>query len=116
MNGWRVILLTTTLLAGTAEARVVSDDAATYQAYRRNVDRETAKVYKAHRQEIDPDGLRGRTHGYDLDHATPARCAYAFGWPAAQVASAVNLRVMPAAKNRADGARGCKGAGPFFDG
>lgn len=108
----RASILSLLLLTGTAEA--ATPQATAYQSYRKQVDRLTVATWRAHRAELDPEGLRGQ--GHDLDHLIPARCAYAYGWPASEAAQAWNLRVIPASLNRSQGARGCRGQAPGVGG
>lgn len=117
MKGLRIVLTALLFAPLGAEARAVSSnpDVAAYQTYRHEVDRLTGRTYREHRDEIDPGHLRGRARGYDLDHAFTVRCAYAWGLPAADVASVSNLRIVTASANRSDGARGCKGMIASFD-
>jgi hypothetical protein len=109
-------LLIGVLASAGAEARSLSPDAAAYQQYRREVDRLTTATWRQHQLELDPEGRRGRARGFDLDHGVSARCAYGFGWPPERVAEIWNLRVIPAAQNRSEGARGCQGKPLSIDG
>lgn len=106
----RLLILMLIGLSVSAEARQPSSNpqVQAYQAYRKDVDRETKKTYQQNKGSIDPGGVRGKAGGHDLDHATPAKCGYVYGVPASEIAKAENLRVMPSAANRSDGARGCK--------
>jgi len=81
-----------------------------YDEYRREVDRVTERNYREYRAWIDPDGLRGRKHGYDLDHMWPAKMCWVHGWAPETCASVALLRVMPAKQNRSEGCRmeGCR--------
>jgi hypothetical protein len=90
--------------ARAPRAEVVSD----YKAYRHLVDRETAVIYRSYRATIDPQGLRGKLHGYDLDHILSVKDCYRTGMTVQACSSPTNLQVIPAYENRS---MGCKSTG-----
>lgn len=107
---FRLLAILLVGLSVSAEARQPSQnpEVQAYQAYRKDVDRETKRNFQENRAVIDPGGVRGRAGGHDLDHATPAKCGFIYGIPASEIAKAENLRVLPANQNRSEGARGCR--------
>lgn len=110
-----VTALSVALFAGEADARsshatrvpsseVVGD----YKVYRHLVDRETAVIYRINRAVIDPQGLRGKQHGYDLDHIQSVKDCYRTGTTVQACSAPTNLQVIPAHENRS---MGCKSVG-----
>lgn len=98
--------------ADARSARVIgapqSEAVSEYKAYRYLVDRETAVVYRKHKVEIDPQGLRGKLQGYDLDHILSVKDCYRTGVTVQACAAPMNLQIMPAHENRS---MGCKSVG-----
>ena len=91
-------------VVGTPHSEAVSE----YKAYRQLVDRETAVIYRLYRVEIDPQGLRGKLHGYDLDHIRSVKDCYRTGIAVQACSAPTNLQVIPAHENRS---MGCKSVG-----
>ena len=89
---------------GAPRSEAVSE----YKAYRYLVDRETAVIYRLYRVEIDPQGLRGKLHGYDLDHILSVKDCYRTGITVQVCAAPENLQIIPAHENRS---MGCKSVG-----
>ena len=85
-----------------------SEAVSEYKAYRYLVDRETAVIYRLYRVEIDPQGLRGKLHGYDLDHIQSVKDCYRTGVTVQACSAPTNLQVIPAHENRS---MGCKSVG-----
>lgn len=79
-----------------------------YAAFRREVVRETANTYRRHRASIDPVSLRGKLHGYDLDHIQSVRDCHRIGMTVQACAAPSNLQIIPAHENRS---MGCKSVG-----
>lgn len=104
----RVALAAAIFLAATnVTARTACQSA--YCAYRQEVERQTEANYKRHRDTIDPLRLRGRQHGYDLDHIIPVKQCWLRKMTADECAAPTNLRILDARKNRSEGCRatGC---------
>jgi hypothetical protein len=75
--------------------------------YRKEADRRTKFTFNAHKNEIDKQSLRGKEHGWDLDHRIPVKCFYNFGLPTFLPAIKWNLQMLTASENRSKGAAGC---------
>lgn len=99
----RAIILAAALLVASP---ALADDA--YRAYRHEVNKVTEIEYRAYREQIDPQHLRGKPHGYDLDHIQPVKVCYIKEIPAEVCGAHWNLRVIPAHDNRSEGCRTCK--------
>lgn len=95
---------TIAIVIAASPATAWSKDPA-YAAYRRAVDRETAKTYRENRAWIDPMGLRGKARGHDLDHITPVKQCWLGGETVKSCAAPTNLRMLDASKNRSEGCR-----------
>lgn len=87
---------------GNASDRLV---AASWRAYRAEVDRETAITWEKHRIELDPMETRGRRFQIDLDHIKPVRQCWLEELPPKECAALGNLRLMSAWLNRLEGCR-----------
>lgn len=97
------------LVAFIAFPASASDPA--YRSYAREVRALTEQGYRQHRDTIDPQHLRGKRHGYDLDHdPISIKECWLKRMTASSCASASNLRVVPAHQNRSEGCKvsGCR--------
>ena len=110
-----LVALSLATFTGGADARSAhvigtphSEAVCEYKAYRHRVDRETAVIYRSYRTVIDPQGLRGKMHGYDLDHIQSVKDCYRTGMTVQACAAPTNLQVIPAHENRS---MGCKSVG-----
>jgi len=81
-----------------------------YTDYRKQVDRESNKNYRANQGTIDPSRERGRAGGKDLDHSTSVKSCYKSGTSASACADTSNLRMLESSQNRREGCRevGCR--------
>lgn len=79
-----------------------------FQIYRRVVQRETEKNYRAHKQLINPHNFIrtkcGVAGGYQLDHIVSVKEGFENHIPAMEIASINNLQMLPWQFNRAKGA------------
>jgi len=98
------------LVAAASWSSLAISKDANYQAYRKDVVKESNKNYRANKDTIDPGRERGKAAGKDLDHIKSVKDCYKDGTSASACASPNNLRILDASQNRSEGCRtpGCR--------
>ena len=81
-----------------------------YRSYAREVRALTEQVYRQNRNVIDPQRLRGKRRGFDLDHVVAVKECWLQGLSVTVCAAPSNLRVVQAHQNRSEGCKvsGCR--------